>query len=97
MKLALNTSGYPQTVKRVPSDLVKNAAPIIKAGGTVEVSGTPGARAAIRLSGIALETAFAGQPIRVRLSAGNRLITGVVRGPHSVELAAAARPLWSEQ
>ena len=97
LKLALNTSDRPQSAKRFPSSPVKTAAPIIKAGSTVEVSGAPGSSAAIQLSGTALETAFAGQPIRVRLSTGNRLVTGLVRGPHSVELAAAATPRWSEQ
>ena len=95
LKLALNTSDRPQSAKRFPSSPVKTAAPIIKAGSTVEVSGAPGSSAAIQLSGTALETAFAGQPIRVRLSAGNRLVTGLVRGPHSVELASATKALWS--
>lgn len=94
MKLTPNTSGHPQIAKPAPSP---SAPPVIKVGGTVEVASAPGSRAAIRLSGTALETAFAGQPIRVRLSAGNRLVTGLVRGPHSVELAAASRPRWSEQ
>lgn len=99
MKLAPNTSGRPQSAKRFPSGVVKNAAPlVIKTGTAVEVSGAPGLPATIQLSGTALETAFAGQPIRVRLSASNRLVTGLVRGPHSVDLAAAAAaPRWSEQ
>jgi len=98
MKLAPNTSGLAPTVKPVLSGPVKNAAPlVIKTGSAVEVSGAPGSPATIQLSGTALETGFAGQPIRVRLSAGNRLVTGLVRGPHSVELAAAEKAHWSQQ
>lgn len=89
MKLAPDPSGH--AAKAI-------ALPVIKAGTAVEVSGAPGSPATIQLSGTALETAFAGQPIRVRLSAGNRLVTGLVRSPHSVELASAAKaPRWSER
>ena len=96
MKLAPNTAGRLQSAKRFPSGAVK-AASIITAGSAVEVSAAPGSPATIQLSGTALQTVFAGQPIRVRLSAGNRLVTGLARGPHSVELAAAAAPRWGGQ
>ena len=42
--------------------------------------------ARIRLSGIALERATTGQPIRVRVERMNTILYGVVSGPHSVRL-----------
>ncbi len=66
----------------------------IYAGTAVEVSSSAGAPAVIHLSATAAETAFLGQPIRVRLSANGHFVTGLVRGPHLVELVAASRPSW---
>lgn len=97
IKLAPNPSGHTQNVKPPPLGPVKNAPPIIRAGAPVVVSGPLGSPATIQLSGTALETAFAGQPIRVRLRAGGGFITGVVRGPHSVEVASAEKTHWSRQ
>jgi hypothetical protein len=68
----------------------------IKAGTAVEVSSAPNAPARILLSGTAMETGRLGQQIRVRVHASGRLLSGIVRGPHSVELAAAAQPAWGK-
>jgi hypothetical protein len=96
MKLASNTAGNPHAAKRASAE--HRLAPIaIKAGTAVEVSNGADAFASIRLTGTAMETAFPGQPIRVRLSAGGRMVRGYVRGSHSVELAAEAKPSWGEQ
>lgn len=71
------------------------AAAMIKSGDTVDV--TSGVRGAVRVSirGIAMQTAFPGQKIRVRLSANGRFVFGVVRGPHRVELSESAKP-WGK-
>ena len=68
----------------------------VKAGASVEVSSAPDAPARILLSGTAIETAFAGQPVRVRINASGRFVLGIALGPHSVELAAAAQSSWSK-
>lgn len=74
-----------------------SAAPIsIKAGAAVEVSNAPDASASIMLTGTALQTALSGQIIRVRLRPSGRFVTGIVRGPHSVELATIARLSWGK-
>lgn len=67
----------------------------VKAGASVEVSSAPDAPARILLAGTAMQTAFAGQPIRVRINASGRFVRGIALGPHSVELAASVRPSWS--
>lgn len=97
MKLAPTTVGAMQSLKRAVATPEKNRAPIIRVGTDVEVSNGPSARTSIRLSGTAMQTAFPGQPIRVRLNVSGRFVTGLVRGPHSVELASAAKPLWGPQ
>lgn len=66
----------------------------IQAGAAVEVSNAANARASILLSGTAMQTALSGQVIRIRLKPSGRFVTGIVRGPHSVELATAAKPSW---
>jgi Chaperone for flagella basal body P-ring formation len=83
---AIQPSGIPVII----------AQPAIKAGAAVEVSNSPGSPASIRLSGTAMQTAYRGQPIRVRLSANGTIVPGIVCGPHSVELAAAAKPSWGK-
>lgn len=67
----------------------------VKAGAAVEVSSAPDAPARILLSGTAMQTAFAGQSVRVRLTASGRFIRGIALGPHSVELAGSAQP-WGK-
>lgn len=74
----------------------KPRAVAVKAGAAVEVSSAPNAPARILLSGTAMQTAFAGQSVRVRLTASGRFIRGIAVGPHSVELAAAAQPSWGK-
>jgi hypothetical protein len=95
MELAPDIAGRLQPAKSAAGKPnASSASGAVKAGSAVEVSNSAAAPAGIRLSGTAMETAFPGQPIRVRLSVGGRFVTGLVRGPHSVELIAAAKPLW---
>jgi hypothetical protein len=68
----------------------------IKAGAAVEVSSAAHARASILFSGTATQSALAGQVIRVRLKPSGKFVTGIVRGPHSVELAPVAKPSWGK-
>jgi hypothetical protein len=65
------------------------SAPIVASGSRIEVWRDGGAR--IRLSGIALESAAVGQPIRVRAGLGSTPLRGIVRGPRSVELTEDSR------
>jgi hypothetical protein len=98
MKLAPNTTDSASFPKRTAAAPENNSAPIVmKAGASVVVFNDPNAPTSIRLSGTAMETAFPGQPIRVRLNASGSFITGFVRGPHSVKLASAAKPQWGPQ
>jgi hypothetical protein len=69
---------------------------VIRAGADVEVSSASGSPARILLSGTAMEMGRVGQEIRVRIDASGRFLQGTVRGPHSVELAAAAKPAWGK-
>lgn len=68
----------------------------VKAGASVEVSSAPDAPARILLAGTAMQTAFAGQPVRVRINASGRFVRGIALGPHSVELAASAQSSWGK-
>lgn len=69
----------------------------IKAGEIVEVSSPAHSLAIISIQGVAMQTAFPGQKIRVRLSVSGHFVNGFVRGSHSVELAgAAAMPSWGK-
>lgn len=68
----------------------------VKAGEVVEVLNAPHGAASISMQGIAMQTALRGQRIRVRLTAGGHFISGVVRGPHLIELAGAIRPIWGK-
>lgn len=104
MKLASNILGKGQVTQYVTASHSKKPALVripsataaeIKSGTAVEVLNGANQPASILLSGTAMETAFFGQPIRVRLSVDGRFVTGLVRGPHSVELA-AAKLLWGE-
>jgi hypothetical protein len=65
------------------------SAPIVASGSRIEVWRDGEAR--IRLSGIALEAAAMGQPIRVRAGLGSTPLRGIVRGPRSVELTEDSR------
>ena len=106
MKLAPEGAHIPRaanaaSVEQEPRSLqpVTNSQPapvVIRAGADVEVSSAPGSPARILLSGTAMEMGRAGQEIRVRINASGRFLRGVVRGPHSVELAAAAKPVWGK-
>jgi len=69
---------------------------VIRTGADVEVSSAPGSAARILLSGTAMEMGRLGQEIRVRIDASGRFLQGTVLGPHSVELAAAAKPAWGK-
>lgn len=77
-------------------DRVTAAPVVLHAGTAVEVSSAPNSPAAIRLSGTAMQTAFAGQPVRVRLTSNGRFVTAVVRGSRSVELLPTQKPRWGQ-
>ncbi|MGH9586273.1 MAG: hypothetical protein ACRD3F_04940 [Acidobacteriaceae bacterium] len=66
----------------------------IKAGEVVEVASAANSLTSISMRGVAMQTAFFGQRIRIRLSVGGHFVYGIVRGSHSVQLAAAAMPGW---
>ena len=61
-------------------------AAVIASGSRVEL--WQDGDASIRLTGVALESGKVGQSIRVRAGLGFKFLRGIVRGPHSVELAA---------
>jgi hypothetical protein len=98
MSLGSNAASGLQSSKRTARNHPGDLAPImVKAGTAVEVSNSINAHATLRLSGIAMQTAFLGQPIRIQLAASGRFITALVRGSHSVEMASSAKPLWRAQ
>lgn len=68
--------------------------PEIRVGEAVQVLNRAGAPASFLLAGRAEESAVIGRPIRVRLNATGAQVRAIVRGPHSVELAAAVKPVW---
>lgn len=97
MQLALGTvrkRQSRQTTASMPTPIP--AALRIKAGTAVEVLSPADSSVSIHLAGTAMQTAFAGQLIRVRLDPGGHFVTGLVRGPHSVELAAAPKLSWGQ-
>jgi len=106
MKLAPEGTHFTRAASAVPVEQeTKHAQPaansqptpvVIRAGADVEVSSAPGSAARILLSGTAMEMGRLGQEIRVRIDASGRFLQGTVRGPHSVELAAAAKPAWGK-
>lgn len=79
---------------QLPTSHRTPALPTIKAGASVEITGTANDPGSICLTGTAIENAFTGQTVRVRLDANGHFVMGRVRGSHLVELIAAARPLW---
>lgn len=94
---AANATPVEQEPK--PAQPVANSQPtpvVIKAGADIEVSSAPGSPARILLSGTAMEMGRVGQDIRVRINASGRFLSGIVRGPHSVELASVAKPAWGK-
>jgi hypothetical protein len=94
---AASAARVEQGPKAAPPAANSQLAPVvIRTGADVEVSSAPGSPARILLSGTAMEMGRAGQDIRVRINASGRFLRGVVRGPHSVELAAAAKPAWGK-
>lgn len=97
MQLALTrgTARKRQSAKTTASMPTQIPAALrIKAGTAVEVLSPADSSASIHLAGTAMQTAFAGQPIRVRLDPSGHFVNGLVRGPHSVELAAATKLSW---
>jgi len=93
------TSATPVEQETKPAQPVANSQPtpvVIKAGADIEVSSAPGSPARILLSGTAMEMGRVGQDIRVRINASGRFLSGIVRGPHSVELASVAKPAWGK-
>jgi len=71
-------------VPNPPVEMASERLPRIQRGSRVELwsEGPP----AIRLSGVALGSAFLGQQIRVRAGLGVNPLCGIVSGPHSAEL-----------
>lgn len=69
----------------------------VKAGEDVEVSN--GSRAPVRISmrGVAMQTAFPGQKIRIRLSANGKFVSAIVSGSHSVQLVNGSPISWRKQ
>ena len=106
MKLAPERSHRVRVANAVPiGQKPKSAQPVtnfqpapvvIRPGAPVEVSSAPGLPARILLAGTAMEPGRVGQSIRVRINASGRFLQGTVLGPHSVELAAAAKPAWGK-
>ena len=106
IKLAPEGTHMTRAAKAAPveqgpksAQAVANSQPapvVIRAGADVEVLSAPGSPARILLSGTAMEMGRVGQDIRVRIDASGRFLQGTVRGPHSVELAAAAKPVWGK-
>ncbi len=94
---AANAAPVEQEPKSAQPPANSQPAPVvIKAGADIEVSSAPDLPARILLSGTAMEMGRVGQEIRVRIDASGRFLRGTVRGPHSVELAAAAEPVWGK-
>ena len=109
MRLVPNTVDSAQATQRATAQRSKTLAAVriqaairagvkaeIKSGTAVEVLNGANQPASIHVTGTAMETAFFGQPIRVRLSSSGNFVRGSVRGPHTVQLTAAAKPLWGE-
>lgn len=69
---------------------------VIRAGTPVTVVNTPDAAVTMNLTGVAATSAQVGQMIRVRLAVFHALVSGVVRGPGTVELVSAVRPQWGQ-
>jgi hypothetical protein len=69
----------------------------IRAGSAIEIVNPSSARASIRLTGTAIETAAVGHPIRVRLSAGGNIVLCYARSAYTVELDSAAKPSWNKE
>ncbi|HET8637941.1 MAG TPA: flagella basal body P-ring formation protein FlgA [Acidobacteriaceae bacterium] len=91
-----NVARAEQDSETAPHANPQPAPVVIRTGAAVEVSSAPGSPARILLSGTAMEMGRLGQHIRVRIDASGRFLQGTVRGPHSVELAAAAKPAWGK-
>ena len=103
-QMRLLPKGRREPARRAAHDrqLLKPANPqtraiAVKAGAEVEVASAPDAPARILLAGTAMQTAFAGEPVRVRINASGRFVRGIALGPHSVELAASTQPSWGKQ
>ena len=94
---AANAARVEQGPKTAPPAANSQPQPVVvRAGADVEVFNDPGSPARILLSGTAMEMGRLGQEIRVRIDASGRFLQGTVRGPHFVELAAAAKPAWGK-
>lgn len=69
----------------------------IRAGELVSVSNSAQSSVSISMRGTAMQTASFGHKIRVLLNPSGRFLSGVVRGPHLVELAAPAKISWGKR
>lgn len=72
------------------------AAPRIVLPGTRVTVWQATGDARIELSGTATDSAALGGVVHVRTAPGRALLTGIVRGPGSVELTGLARQQWSQ-
>lgn len=82
------------TAKRIGADVATEVC--MKVGAAVEVSSAADSVVSMDLAGTAMETACRGQKVRVRLSADGHFVHAIVRGAHSVELAASEKPGWRQ-
>jgi hypothetical protein len=97
MQLVLDTVRKRPSAKQTSPAPAQNPAPLrIQAGTAVEVSSAADSSASIHLAGTATQTALDGQPIRVRLEPSGHFVIGLVRGPHSVELAESTKLSWDK-
>lgn len=106
-----NHPGAPEQIRLVPGwhgtraaklpaqsvSALRPAQPtVIRAGTPVVVVNVPGAAVTMNLTGVAVNSAQVGQMIRVRLDAFHSLVSGIVRGPETVELVAAVQTQWGQ-
>jgi len=91
---SMEGEGLRMTARATHSDALLLPAPVIVSGSPVEL--WRDGEASIRLAGVALESGVVGQSIRVRAGLGLKFLRGIVRGPHSVELAEDIKTGWRE-
>jgi len=87
---------HSEAAPEIQLRVAPTTAPEIEAGAVVQVLNGPDAPTSIQLEGTAMQSAYRGQPIRVRLSANGRFVNGFVLGSHSVVLAAATKASWGQ-
>lgn len=88
--------GTPRAKNVAKATIAADAARAIclKAGAPIEVTNAASSTVSMQLAGTAMQSAYPGQTIRVRLNADGQYVSAVVRGPHVAQLVAAAKPVW---